>query len=207
MASCFGGQGHSWVQTSSCAPAVLAGKWDSQIPLQQLLKSQSQSHSMQGDFLPSPPPHSHYFPPSPGADSTGPSPVTLCSAAIVPRRSRASGLPPGASLPGPLAASCAVHVLISPKELGAAELGTYLMQREGAATLQQPAGCHHQGPSTRTYLWDQEPDLSSKSSLGTFLTVTLQFSQVLHPHGPCAVWLPQPFLLLSLLQSCMCCQH
>lgn len=117
---------------------------------------------MQGDFLPSPPPHSHYFPPSPGADSTGPSPVTLCSAAIAPRGSRASGLPPGASLPGPLAASRAVHVLISPKELGAAELGTYLMQREGAATLQQPAGCHHQGPSTRTYLWDQEPDLSSK---------------------------------------------
>lgn len=165
--------------TPGCkSPAVHQLCWlrDTQTPLQQLLKSQS--HPMQGDFLPSPPPPpSQEFPPSSGADSSGPSPVTLCSAPAAPCGSGAPGLPSGASLP--IAAPSAAHALISPKGLG-----RHLIQREGTATLQQPAGCHHQGPSTRTSL--QEPELSSKPSQRSFLTVPLQFSPVLHPQGPCA---------------------
>lgn len=75
------------VSMSVSGPGVLAADRDSPVPLE-LLVSQSQSHPMQGDFLPSPPPlpHSQCFPPSSRADSTGPSPVT-------PRGPGASGTP------------------------------------------------------------------------------------------------------------------
>lgn len=142
--SCLRAQGHSWVQTSSCAPAVLAEGQPNPSTAAPQVKGPETPRA--GTL---PPLSSSSLPLLPSqlrADSSRPGPGTLCSAPVAP--CGASGLPSGASFP--IAAPSAAHVLISPKGLGRCkERGQppSSSSQLGATTRDLPPG-----PGTRSFL-------------------------------------------------------